>query len=78
MKRVSIVIVTLIMSVITTYGQCAMCKAALETKVGDTDYVGIGAGINAGVLYLMFVPYILLILVVLLFRFQKKQAQRAE
>ena len=51
-----------------------MCRATLETKVGQDNYVGVGAGINAGVLYLMVVPYLLLVFVVLLYRYKKKQA----
>jgi H+/Cl- antiporter ClcA len=78
MKKFSVFVFLFVSSVIVSFGQCAMCKATLETKVGDADYVGVGAGINAGVLYLMVVPYLLLVLIVLMFRYKKKQAQKAE
>ena len=77
MKRFILLLLYFLLSTATSFSQCAMCKASLETKVGDADYVGVGAGINAGVLYLMVVPYLLLTLVVLMFRNKKKQAEKA-
>ncbi len=40
-------------------GQCAMCKATAESA---TEHVnkGIGEGLNAGIVYLMMVPYLIL------------------
>lgn len=75
MNKIVITITLFILSIATSFGQCAMCKATLETKVGEESYVGVGAGINAGVLYLMFIPYLILIGIALFFRFKKKQAQ---
>tara|TARA_R110001592_G_scaffold52689_2_gene161650 strand:- start:3666 stop:3902 length:237 start_codon:yes stop_codon:yes gene_type:complete len=43
---------------IATFAQCAMCKA-----VAESDLAGGGTaakGINEGILYLMFIPYILI------------------
>lgn len=37
--------------------QCAMCRATLENNVSNGD-VGIAAGINFGILYLFFTPYL--------------------
>jgi hypothetical protein len=37
--------------------QCAMCRATLENNVSNGD-TGIAAGINFGILYLFFTPYI--------------------
>jgi hypothetical protein len=39
--------------------QCAMCKATNESAL-DENYNGVGGGINQAIIYLMFVPYILL------------------
>ena len=49
---------TLVLVNATTYGQCAMCKAVLESNLetGGTA----AAGIHNGILYLMFIPYILI------------------
>ncbi len=37
--------------------QCAMCRATLENNVSTGD-IGIGAGINFGILYLFVMPYL--------------------
>lgn len=42
-----------------TLGQCAMCKAVAESN-GDDTTESVGAGLNSGIIYLMFIPYILL------------------
>ena len=41
--------------------QCAMCKAAVESSQGQKNSVA--AGINKGILYLMTVPYLLLMFI---------------
>ncbi len=50
--------------------QCAMCKATAESA---TDHVnrGIGEGLNAGIVYLMVTPYLLLAVIGTIF-FRKK------
>jgi hypothetical protein len=50
--------------------QCAMCKATAESATENVDK-GIGEGLNAGIVYLMLVPYALLATVALVF-FRKK------
>ena len=40
--------------------QCAMCKAAVESSQGQKNSVA--AGINKGILYLMALPYLILML----------------
>jgi hypothetical protein len=50
--------------------QCAMCKATAESATENVDK-GIGEGLNAGIVYLMLVPYVLLATVALVF-FRKK------
>lgn len=42
-----------------SYGQCAMCKAVLESNMQSGEEA-VGQGINEGIMYIMFVPYILL------------------
>ena len=37
--------------------QCAMCRATLENNVSNGN-IGIAAGINFGILYLFFAPYL--------------------
>ena len=50
--------------------QCAMCKATAESATEHVDK-GIGEGLNAGIVYLMVAPYVLLATVGLVF-FRKK------
>jgi hypothetical protein len=38
--------------------QCAMCKATVESSVGQAN--SIAGGLNKGILYIMAVPYLLL------------------
>lgn len=38
--------------------QCAMCRASVESNIKEGN--GVGAGLNAGILYLMSIPYIIL------------------
>lgn len=40
-----------------SFAQCAMCRATLENNVSNGD-IGIAAGINFGILYLFFAPYL--------------------
>ncbi len=40
-----------------SWAQCAMCRATLENNVSNGD-TGIAAGINFGILYLFFTPYL--------------------
>ncbi len=37
--------------------QCAMCRATLENNVSNGN-IGIAAGINLGIMYLFFAPYL--------------------
>ena len=50
--------------------QCAMCKATAESASESIDE-SIGEGLNRGIIYLMAIPYVLLILGGLVF-FRKK------
>ncbi len=53
MKRVLILTCLVSLLTVNSFSQCAMCKATAESS-------GIGGGLNDGILYLMFIPYILL------------------
>ena len=44
-----------------TQAQCSMCKASVESSAGQKNSVA--AGINKGILYLMAVPYLLLMFI---------------
>jgi hypothetical protein len=43
-------------------GQCAMCRTQLENNVSNGE-VGIAAGINTGILYLLSMPYLCILVI---------------
>jgi hypothetical protein len=61
-KKFSIFLLLLVVSLQDAVSQCAMCKAQLETNEGE-----IGNGINEGILFLMIIPYVLLTLLLFVF-----------
>ncbi|MEY5041115.1 MAG: hypothetical protein RLZZ414_657 [Bacteroidota bacterium] len=60
MKWLYALIFTVIYS--NTFAQCAMCKAQIESSEGE-----VGNGINGGILFLMIIPYALLITIFIVF-----------
>jgi len=53
--RLLIICLSVLVSVVDSFAQCAMCKATLET-----DDTPVGNGINEGILFLMPIPYIIM------------------
>lgn len=64
MRRVKIVCSLLLLMVlaspIVSTAQCAMCRTQLENNVSNGE-AGIAAGINTGILYLLAMPYLIVI-----------------
>jgi hypothetical protein len=56
MKKLFTIVLLLIMAH-GSMAQCAMCRATLENNVSNGN-IGIAAGINIGILYLFFAPYL--------------------
>ena len=52
------------------YSQCAMCRAVLESSENDS----MAEGINNGIMYLAFLPY-LLVFVMIFFVYKKFKKQ---
>ncbi|SNS55622.1 hypothetical protein SAMN06295967_11287 [Belliella buryatensis] len=46
------------MTQITSFAQCAMCRASVENNVSNGETT-IGAGLNTGILYLFTMPYLI-------------------
>ena len=59
MKRLFVLVVIMLFSLAETWAQCAMCRTTLENNVSNGE-VGIAAGINFGIMYLFFAPYVLI------------------
>ncbi len=60
---------------VSSWAQCAMCRASLENNISDGS-AGLSAGLNVGILYLFFTPYLLVTLIGLLW-YWKSKAQNA-
>jgi len=63
MQRAKIIILSLVVlltSQITSYAQCAMCRATLETNVSNGSETVLAAQLNFGILYLFASPYIII------------------
>jgi len=65
-------IVFFVTNVSYTVAQCAMCKASVISNQKE-EVQNIGAGINAGVLYLMVIPYLLFAGVYFMYKKHYKQ-----
>ena len=72
MKNKFIILITIAFLFLTidVNGQCAMCKAVVETNLESGDNKGIG--LNNGILYLMAIPYIAALIFGILFYRQNK------
>jgi len=55
MKNRIIIAFLFILFSIPSYSQCAMCRAALESSENE----GLSEGINNGIMYLAFLPYVI-------------------
>jgi hypothetical protein len=59
---------------IASVAQCAMCRTQLENNISSGD-IGIAAGLNTGILYLLSLPYLaILVLGYVWYRNSRKNA----
>lgn len=59
MNRFLLTFILLFLAVHFADAQCAMCKAVLESNMQSGEEA-VGKGINSGIVYIMFIPYMLL------------------
>lgn len=57
MKRCLVVTLLVLVSNITTFAQCAMCRGQIESTFSNGRYVN-GSGLNTGIIYLLVIPYL--------------------
>jgi len=50
----------LVATPVISFAQCAMCRTQLENNVSNGE-AGIAAGINTGILYLLSMPYLIVL-----------------
>jgi hypothetical protein len=60
MRRVALIASLLLLNIIASPAQCAMCRSTLENNFSNGN-PGIAAGINTGILYLLVLPYLAVI-----------------
>lgn len=76
MKKIIALVLMAAVSVLPCAAQCAMCKATLENNISNGD-IGIAAGINFGILYLFFSPYVAIAVIAFLwYKTSKRNAQK--
>ena len=54
MNKKFCILFILLFTIDISFGQCAMCRAVLESEEGQTS----AKGINDGIMYLMAIPYL--------------------
>ncbi|MCH1548484.1 MAG: hypothetical protein L7S44_08010 [Flavobacteriaceae bacterium] len=54
MNKKFYILFILLFTIDISFGQCAMCRAVLESEEGQTS----AKGINDGIMYLMAIPYL--------------------
>lgn len=69
MMKKTLLIVSILVWSLTGQAQCAMCRATAEQASAENG--GIAEGLNTGIVYLMFLPYLLFLIGGLVF-FRKR------
>lgn len=77
MKHLIILLVLLASAFEGSVAQCAMCRATLENNVSNGN-IGIAAGINTGILYLFFAPYLAVAVIAYLWYRTSKSNEQQE
>jgi hypothetical protein len=68
MRKIFLFVFTVVlMGVQHVYGQCSQCKLLSEQGSSQLDEASFGTNINSGILYLMVIPYL-----ILMFLFRKQ------
>ncbi len=76
MKGLLLIALMMLMSGASCLAQCAMCRATLENNLSNGN-IGIAAGINFGILYLLVAPYLFVLMIAYLwYRTSKNNARK--
>lgn len=71
-KKIFLTLSFISLSALSSFAQCAMCRATVENNLSNGD-IGIGAGLNFGILYLLVVPYLAIATIGLLWYRKSRQ-----
>ncbi|MEP1094647.1 MAG: hypothetical protein ABJG78_06025 [Cyclobacteriaceae bacterium] len=75
MKKIALISLSFLIPFLN-WAQCAMCRTQIKNNVshGETE---LAAGLNMGILYLFFTPYIAVgVVAILWFRYSKKNERK--
>ena len=64
---------SLLLSIQAVMAQCAMCRTTIENNVSQGEGMALGAGLNTGILFLFFTPYVVIAVVALLWYKKSKE-----
>ncbi len=74
MKKIFLIVIVILLGFsLEGIAQCAMCRTTVEKALIEGQSRNFGAGLNAGILYLFVMPYILIGLVAYLWYKQSKK-----
>ncbi len=76
MKRFVFVIMGLLLLVGNASAQCAMCRSTLESNVSDGTFLLTSDNLNTGIIYLFMSPYLLILVVGLLWYYNARKNAR--
>lgn len=62
MKKLLLILIVLISLVPDVSAQCAMCRSTIENNLSNGD-PGLAAGLNTGILYLLALPYLVVMII---------------
>lgn len=78
MKKTILILFLFLFNLGHLLAQCPMCKAAVESNLEEGGKNAVGLGLNSGILYLMAIPYIMVIAIGFFwYRAKKKQEKNA-
>lgn len=78
LKKISFVLLFLLLSQLEGMAQCAMCRVSVENSV-SANSDNFAAGLNTGILYLFVMPYLAITIIgYLWYRANKKNAAKVQ
>lgn len=74
MKKILLILIVCLVDFSTAMAQCSACRATVESQIQTGEMTA--NGINSGILYLMIIPYLLILTIgIVLYRnYQKKSS----
>jgi hypothetical protein len=75
-KKILLFVVLLLLTQVDAIAQCAMCRTTVESSISN-GRSNIATGLNAGILYLLSAPYLIVGAIAFLWFRQSKQEQQA-